>query len=142
MTYRGSHLRAEIASCYWRDGELNEARTILHEALGKLTTEGNTRARTLLKLTTVEHTATRYHEALRILNDNAALFQKLRHHTTRGSYHSELAIILWSLATSEKNKDYLRQAVKEYEQADRQFKLARNVVYRADVKNNVGFLLL
>jgi tetratricopeptide (TPR) repeat protein len=131
----------EIAYCYWRDGELNEARTMLHEALNKLTTEGNTRARTLLKLTTVEHSAARYHEALRILNDNAALFQKLRNHTTRGSYHSEIAIILWSLATSEKRQDYLRQAVKEYEQADHQFKLARNIVYRADVKNNVGFLL-
>lgn len=134
--------RAEIAYCYWRDGELNEARTTLHAALSKLTTEGNTRARTLLKLTTVEHSAARYYEALRILNDNATLFKNLRNHTTKGSYHSELAITLWSLATSEKNQDYLRQAVKEYEQADREFKLARNIVYRADVKNNVGFLLL
>lgn len=134
--------RAEISYCYWREGELNEARTMLHEALKKLTTKGETRARTLLKLTTVEHSAARYHEALRILSDNATLFQKLHNHTTKGSYHSEFAIILWSLATSEKNQDYLRQAVREYEKADREFKLARNVVYRAVVKNNVGILLL
>jgi hypothetical protein len=49
--------RTEIAYCYWRDGQLNEARTMLHEALKKLTTPGNTRARALLKLTTVEHSA-------------------------------------------------------------------------------------
>ncbi len=76
--------RTEIAYCYWREGELNEARTMLHEALEKLTTQGNTRARALLKLTTVEHSATRYHEALRILNDNAPLFQRLRNHAIRG----------------------------------------------------------
>lgn len=133
--------RTEIAYCYWRDGELNEARTMLHEALKKLTTPGNTRARALLKLTTVECSAARYYEALKILNDNAALFQKLTNHTTKGSYHSELAIILWSLATAEKSQDYLRQAIKEYERADYQFKLARNIVFRADVKNNVGILL-
>lgn len=38
----------EIAYCYWRDGELNEARTTLVEALKKLTTEGITRARACL----------------------------------------------------------------------------------------------
>ena len=134
--------RTEIAYCYFREGELNEARDMLREALQRLTTEGLTRARALLKLTTIEHTAARYQEALRILNDNAALFQKLRNHTTRGSYYSEFAIVLWSLATSENNQDHLRQAVNEYEKADREFKLARNVVYRADVKNNVGCLLL
>lgn len=133
--------RTEIAYCYWREGELNEARTMLHEALEKLSRPGNTRARALLKLTTVEYSAARYHEALKILNDNAPLFQRLRNPTTKGSYHSEFAIILWSLATSEKRQDYLAQAVKEYERADHQFKLARNTIYRADVKNNIGFLL-
>jgi tetratricopeptide (TPR) repeat protein len=133
--------RTEIAYCYWRDGELNEARIVLHEALKKLTTAGETRARALLKLTTVECSASRYREALEILNDNAVLFQKLANHTTKGSYHSELAIILWSLATSEKRQDYLNRAIGEYEQADHHFKLARNIFFRADVKNNVGFLL-
>lgn len=32
--------RTEIAYCYWRSGELNEARTMLFEALKKLTAEG------------------------------------------------------------------------------------------------------
>lgn len=133
--------QTEIAYCYWRDGELNEARTMLHEALEKLTTAGNTKARALLKLTTVECSAARYEEALRILNDNKAPFHKLTSPATKGSYHSERAIVLWSLATGEKRQDYLEQAVNEYEQADQQFRLARNVVYRADVKNNIGLLL-
>ena len=32
--------RTEIACCYWLEGELNEARTMLHEALEKLTAAG------------------------------------------------------------------------------------------------------
>jgi tetratricopeptide (TPR) repeat protein len=134
--------RTEIAYCYWRDGELNEARTMLREALKKLTTAGNTRARALLKLTTVECSAARYHEALEILNDNGALFQKLTDHTTKGVYHSELAITLRNLAKAEGRGEYLRRAIGEFEKADREFKLARNVVFRADVKNNIGMILL
>lgn len=133
--------RTEIAYCYWREGELNEARTILREALKKLTTMGNTRARALLKLTVVECSAARYHEALRILNENEVLFQKLPNHTTKGSYHTELAIILRNLSASEKREEYLRRAVEEFERADQEFKLARNPVFRAAVKNNVGLVL-
>ncbi|MDQ5846684.1 MAG: hypothetical protein M3539_15465 [Acidobacteriota bacterium] len=133
--------RTEIAFCYWRDGEINEARIILHEALKRLTTEGNTRAAALLKLTTVECSAARYHEALAILNGNMVLFQKLTNHTTKGSYHTELAIILRNLATSEKRDEYFLTAISEFERADREFKLARNIVFRAAVKNNVGLLL-
>jgi tetratricopeptide (TPR) repeat protein len=133
--------RAELAFCYWRGGELNEARTILHEALKRLTTEGNTRASALLKLTTVECSAVRFHEALSILTEHAALFNKLTNHTTKGSYHSEFAIILRNLSASEKREDYLTQAVTEFQKADHEFKLAHNPVFRAAVKNNVGLVL-
>ena len=33
--------RTEIAYCYWREGEVNEARIMLHEALERLTAPGN-----------------------------------------------------------------------------------------------------
>lgn len=134
--------RVELAFCYWRDGELNEARTMLREALKKLTTEGNTKARALLKLSVLECSAGRYHEALEILTDNAGLFQKLGHHTIKGGYHSELAIIHRNLAKSEKRDEYLKRAISEFQKADHEFKLARNPVFRADVKNNVGLILL
>ncbi len=133
--------RAEIAYCYWREGGFDEARIMLTEALQKLTVGGNTRARALLKLVTVEWSASRFSVALRILNDNADLFKRVTNHTTKGNYHNELAIVLRNLATSEQRNDYFQRAIKEYEEADRHFKLANNTVYRADVKNNLGFLL-
>ncbi len=132
--------RVELAYCYWRDGELNEARTMLTEALKNLPPAGTTRARALLKLTTIECSAARYHEALDILTENAALFQKLPNHTVKGSYHTELAIMLRNLATAENREDYFQRAIKEYDTADHEFKLAKNPIFRASVKNNVGFL--
>jgi tetratricopeptide (TPR) repeat protein len=132
--------RAEIAYCYFREGGFDEARIMLIEALQQLTTPGDTRARALLKLITVEWSASRYNAALTILSDNASVFERVTNHTIRGNYHNEFAIVLRNLATSEKRDDYFEQAITEYEQADRHFKLAGNVVYRADVQNNLGFL--
>src|ERR1041385_3472568 len=133
--------QSEIAYCYYREGSLNEARSWLHEALNKLNFEGAARARALLKLTTVECSAARFHEALELLNANEALFRKITNHTIKGGYHQELAIILRNLATTENRPEYFRRAINEYKEAERQFRLADNPIFRADVINNVGFLL-
>ena len=133
--------QSEIAYCYWREGALNEARSWLHEALKKLAFEGAPRARALLKLTTVEWTAGRFREALELLDSNESLFRKITNHTIKGGYHTELAIIHRNLASTENRLEYFRRAINEYREAEKQFGLAHNQVFRADVINNVGFLL-
>jgi tetratricopeptide (TPR) repeat protein len=132
--------RAELAYCYWREGSLDEARIMFHEALQKLTMEGNTRANALLGLAVVEWSDSRFIEALRILSENALLFKKITNHTIKGTYHNQLAMVLRKLVTSEMREDNFRRILTEYEEADRHFKLARNIVFRADVKNNIGNL--
>lgn len=108
----------------------------------QLTTEGETKAKAkaILKLTTIEWTAGRYCEALTILENNASLFQNVPNHNTQGAYHSQIAIILRNLATPQNRDEYFQRAINEYKEAARQFKLARNPIYRADVKNNLGLL--
>ena len=133
--------QSEIAYCYWREGSLNEARSWLHEALNKLTFEGAARARALLKLTTVEWTAGQFRGALELLDVNESLFRKITNPTIKGGYHTELAIIHRNLATMENRREYFRRAINEYREAERQFRLAHNQIFRADVINNVGFLL-
>ncbi len=133
--------RAELAYCYWWEGALDEARIMFNEALQKLTVEGNTRATALLGLAVVEWSASRYHEAFGILKENALLFRKITNHATKGAYHSQMAMVLRKLGSSEKRDDYFLRAINEYEEADSHFKLAKNVVFRSDVKNNLGFLL-
>ncbi|HEV7681926.1 MAG TPA: tetratricopeptide repeat protein [Pyrinomonadaceae bacterium] len=133
--------QVELACCYWREGSLNEARIMLGEALPKLTTEGNTRARAFLALAVVEWSSSRYHEALRILAETQSLFEKITNDAIKGAYYNQLAVVLEEIAAAEKRDDYFQQAIRHYQEADRYFKLAHNTPYRADVKNNLGFLL-
>jgi tetratricopeptide (TPR) repeat protein len=135
--------QAEIAYCYFRQGAFDEARLMLTEAIQKLTTQGNTRARALLKLATVEWASARYNRALEILTDNANLFEKINNHTVQANYHNEYAIILRHLAKEDslKRESLLRRAIDEFERADRHLQLARSKMFRASVKNNVGLIL-
>jgi tetratricopeptide (TPR) repeat protein len=130
--------RVELACCYWREGGLDEARITLNSALQKLTTEGNTRARALLRLAIVEWSDSRYLEALKTLSEHETLFKKITNYTLRGTYHNQLALVLRKLAPLDKPVDHFKRILKEYEEADRNFKVARNVVFRADVKNNIA----
>lgn len=131
-------VQAELGYCYWREGALDEARIMFNEALTKLTTEGNTRANAILGLAVVEWSDSRFRESSALLTENASLFKKIRNHATKGAYHSQLAMVLRNLGPTKKSVEHFRRVLKEYEEADHHFKLARNIVFRADVKNNIG----
>jgi tetratricopeptide (TPR) repeat protein len=133
--------RTELAVCYWREGSFDESRIMFKEALKKLTTEGKARAVALLGVAVVEWSCSRNAEALEILTTNAPLFRKLTHHATKGFYHNTLAQVLQTFVTPEKKTEELKRVVREYEQADHYFKLARNTLYRGLVKNNLGIVL-
>jgi tetratricopeptide (TPR) repeat protein len=75
------------------------------------------------------------------LTDNAALFQKIGNQTFKGIYHGQVAIALRNIAKSEKSTEYTEQAIVEFQKADKHYKVARNHVFRADVKNNAALLL-
>jgi tetratricopeptide (TPR) repeat protein len=140
--WKVAEARSEIAYCYWRDGQLNEARIMLLEALERLTAPGLTRARALLKLAIVEQSAARYYDALRILTDNKPIFTRVTHHITKGDYHNELAMTLEEIAVADKRPDYFQRALTEYKAAEHHFKLASNHIFRASVRNNVAVVLL
>lgn len=133
--------RTELAYCYWREGSFDEARILFSEAIQKLTTEGNKRANALLGLSVVEWSSSRFTEAVSILTKNAPLFEKITNHTLKGFYHNQLAMVLRGLVTADKKVEQLKRIVKEYEKADHEFKLARNTIFRAMVKNNIGNIL-
>ncbi len=92
----------------------------------------------------VEWSASRYKVALKLLTENAALFRKITDDTISGTYHNELGIVLRHLAESDpfNREKLLQQALKEFKGADHHFHLAKNKVFGACVKNNVGLTLL
>jgi len=135
-----AEVRSELALCYWRAGALDEARVMINESLEKLTAPGIARASALINLSVIEWSAARYKKALKILNDNAPLFERTSN-TTKGTYHNQRAMILRKLVTPENRVDQLRKVIAEYEEAEAYFKLARNTVNRAHIKNNIGNVL-
>lgn len=136
-----AQVQTEIAYCYRRAGALDEARIWFIDALEKLIIEGNARANALLGLSVVEWSLSRYDESFKILTDNAILFRKITSHSLKGFYHNQLAMVLRSVAPSHNRDAYYKRAIREYEAAELEFKLARNTLFRADVNNNRGFLL-
>jgi tetratricopeptide (TPR) repeat protein len=133
--------RSELAYCYWREGQVNEARIMLLGALERLPPAGIKRARALLKLADVEQSAARHYDALKILTDNLSIFANIKHPAVKGSYHNELAMTYEEIGVADKRDDYFQAALTEYKAAEHQFKLAKNHIYRASVKNNVAVVL-
>jgi tetratricopeptide (TPR) repeat protein len=132
--------QTELALCYWREGSYDEARIVLQGVLARLTADGELKAKTVLRSAIVERSALLYNDALHILMDNAPLFEKIKNHTLRGSYHNELGIVLKNLAETEKKEDYIDRAFVEYEAASFHFEEAKHKPYRANVEHNLGFL--
>src|ERR1700741_395950 len=134
--------RTELAWCYWRSGANDEARILSNEALKRLTIGGNARANALIILSFVEWAEARHKEVLRILTEKASLFERITNHTFKGTYHNQIGITFRAIASaSKRRRDYYQRAINEYRVADEEFKLAKNLVYRAHVKNNIGNVL-
>ena len=87
----------ELALIYWRTGENNEARDLLHEALSLLSIDSDLKAKAVIRLAVVEFRAARHEKALRILRRHKRLFDKIQNHTLKGSYHDTLGNALEDL---------------------------------------------
>ncbi len=132
--------QTELALCYWRTGELNEARVYLNDALSRLTTLSEVRAKAVVRLAIVECEAASYGKALRVLTKNAQLFQKINNQTLKGSYHVTLGTVLRHLWETKRRGDYLDRALIEYAAASYHFELAEHKTYLANVENQLGII--
>lgn len=132
--------QTELALCYWRTGEYNEARDVLNEALSLLPTHSEVKAKALIRLGIVECEAASYSKALRVLTDHAPLFQKINNETLKGSYHQILGTVLRHLWEAKKHGDYLDRALIEYAAASYHFERAKHRCYLANVENQLGLI--
>jgi tetratricopeptide (TPR) repeat protein len=140
VTGKIAEARTELALCYWRTDQLNEARDCLKEALRLLTIDNELRAKALLRVAVVEHAAARDDKAFRILTKYRPLFLKLNNHTLRGTYHIMLADRLVNLAESRPHSDYIDRALIAYAAASYHFERAEHRPYIANVETNLGYL--
>lgn len=132
--------QTELALCYWRTGEFNEARDLLKDALSHLSFDCELKAKARLRLAIVERRAGNLSKALRILTKSAPLFEKITSHTLKGCYYQALGDVLENLWGMQGPTDYLDRALIEYAAASYHFEEAEHRRYRANVENNLGFL--
>ena len=133
--------QTELALCYMRISEYDNASDLLNLALGELITDSELKAKALLRLCIVKRHASPLNEALAFLTNNEPLFHKINNQTLKGCYHQTLGDVLENLWDSEGPKDYLDLALIEYAAASHHFELAQHRYYLANVENNLGFLL-
>jgi tetratricopeptide (TPR) repeat protein len=137
---RVAEAQTELALCYWRTGDYDEARLILNEVLAKLWTEHELKAKALIRLAIVEYSEHRLNEALEILLDNAEMFDGIANHTLKGSYHNNLGNLWENLGKDKNREDYTDRAFIEYAAASYHFEQADHKSYLANVENNLGYL--
>ena len=130
----------ELALCYWRTEQLNEARDCLKQALSLLTIDSELKAKALLRLSIVEHSAERDQKAFRILTNHAALFHRINNHTLKGCYFTALGNRLENLAELGSHSHYRDRALIEYAAASYHLDLSGHRQYLANVETNLGYL--
>jgi tetratricopeptide (TPR) repeat protein len=132
--------QTELALCYWREGELNEARDVLNDALSRLPTDNEVKAKAVVRLAIVECEAANYAKAFRLLTKNARLFERINNETLKGAYHQILGTVLRHLWEAKKREDYIDRALIEYAEASYHFERAEHNCYLANVENQLGLV--
>lgn len=135
-----AEVQTELALCYWRTGEIEEARDLLKEALSFLTIDSELKAKAIIRMAIVERGAARHDRALRLLTNHAPLFDRIHNETLKGSYHDTLGNALEDLSVLKKRSDYVDRALIEYAASSYHFEQAGHKGYLASVENNLGVL--
>ena len=141
LSEKVAEARVDLATCYWREGGLDEARVTLRLVLDELgERQSEQKLRALLNSAIVEKVATRDNEALRIYREAAPQFDLSRNHALKGKFHNSYATLLKSLGISENREEYVDSALLEFAAASFHFEKAGHHRFQARVENNVGFL--
>ena len=138
-----ANAQSALGVCYWRAGAHDDARIFLEQAFSRLDEKTNIeqKAKALVRLTLVEISTNRFHDALRILTDAARIFEESNNDALKGRFHGQLALVMRRIGTSEHRPDYIDSAIIEYTAASHHHKQAGHTSYHARDENNLGFLL-
>lgn len=133
--------RSDLALCYWRQGEFDEARILLNEVVEQFEhCDEGTRVTALIRQALVEKTAGRYAKALAMYRALAPQVQKMTSHALKGTFHNGLGTVLNCLALAECSEEHMDLALVEFAAASYHFEQAGHTSHCARVENNLGYL--
>lgn len=133
--------QTELALCYMRIGEYENASDLLKLALSQLTTDSELKAKAVLRSGIVKRHTGPLQEALEFLTRNEPLFEKINSQLLKGCYHQTLGDF-FNLCELGRPGDYLDRAFMEYTAASYHLEKAEHKRYLGRVENNRGFLYL
>jgi tetratricopeptide (TPR) repeat protein len=134
--------QTELALCYMRLGEYDNASDLLKLALAELTINNELKAKAVLRLGIVKRHLRPLKQALTYLTSNGPLFDKINSPLLKGCYHQTLGDVLLEVYKSDRPENCLDRAFLEYTAASYHFEQAEHRRYLANVENNLGFLYL
>ena len=102
--------QTELALCYMRIGEYDNASDLLKLALAELTTDSELKAKAVLRSCIVKRHTSLLNEALTYLTNNGPLFDKINSPLLKGCYHQTLGDVLLEICESDRPRDYLDRA--------------------------------
>jgi tetratricopeptide (TPR) repeat protein len=141
MPAKVSETQYELAACYWRLGQLDEARIVLQEALKPLTeSDAELKAKILIRRTNVEVWDNKSHDALDILKEAEPVFESAND-ALKGRWHGQKGLVLRRLAAADGQPDYYDRAIIEYTAAIYHYEQAKHERYCGNNLNNLAFLL-
>lgn len=136
-----SEAQYELGMCYWRLGAFDDSRDILKGAFNGLGVEdAELKAKILIRRTLVEIWTSRYHDALKILDEAEQFFQTAPD-VIKGRWHGQRALVLRRLGMAERRTDYFDRAIIEFTAAIFHFERAKHERYCAVAENNLAHLL-
>jgi tetratricopeptide (TPR) repeat protein len=141
LTLKASEAEIELAYCYWREGNYDEAMVWLDEAdRGLGDDNSDLRGLSLLRRSIVFFGKGSFRQAITILETNATLFEDSRSHALKGKFHVSLGSYLKKIGEIENSEEFSDRALLEYAAASYHFEQARHHAYRAGIENQLGFI--
>ena len=133
----------DLATCYLREGGLDEARVMLRGVLDRLENKrSDQRIRALINAAVVEKVSTRYRDALRLHIEAAPLVEASTNDAIKGRFHNEFATVLKNIGVTEHREDYIDRSLIEFAAAGFHFEQIGDTRIGGTVENNLGSLLL
>lgn len=141
LVVKTAEAQYELGICYWRVGAFDEARVVLVEAKRAVADRDlELKAKILIRRALIETWASRFHDALDVLNQAEQFFAGLND-AFQGRWHGQKGSVLRYLGAAEGRADYLDRAIIEYTAAIFHYEQAGHERYRAVNLNNLAMLL-
>lgn len=140
-TIKFSEGAIELAYCYWREGNFDEAHVWLDEAdRGLGDDSSDLRALSVLRRSIVYFGQGKFRKAASLLEQSAPLFEATGNHSLKGRFHSSLGSYLKRIGEVEASEEFTDRALVEYAAAGYHYEQSRHHAYQAVVENQLGFI--